>query len=101
MASLEILQAITANPILMGALLTLIFNIGGYIGSMLKVKGVEPYDKFKALETLALFETIFIGLQGVAGIDAQYVAVIAIVINVIYSLKKTLAAPTTKSTTAV
>jgi hypothetical protein len=88
--SIELLQAATANPVIMGAVLTLVFNIGGYIGAMLKVKSFESYDKYKALETLALFETVFIALQGVVGIDSKWVAVIAIAVNVIYGLKKAL-----------
>jgi hypothetical protein len=93
-------QAILGNPVVMSAILALIINVGGFIAAWAKSNGTESYDKYKALETLALFEGVFIGLQGIAGLDPKWVAVIAIAVNIIYSLKKTLAPTNTTVTPA-
>ena len=91
---LEFLETVTSNAVLMGALMAVIFNVAGYIASMLKIKAFESYDLYKAAQTLALFEGIFIALQGIAGLEPKYVAIIAIIVNVIYSLKNVLPKPT-------
>ncbi len=84
---IAVAEFIKNNPMLLGLILTIVYNLAGYIASMAKIKGFEPYDKYKFLQTLAIFEGLFIGLQGIAGLDPQWVALAAIIVAVLKTLK--------------
>jgi len=86
----EILDILLNNPLLLAAILAVIWNIGGYIAQLLKIKKLEPYEVTKLAETLVLFEAVFLILSTVAGIPTKYVAVAAIAVVAIRSLKSAL-----------
>jgi hypothetical protein len=85
-----IISAIVNNPALFAAVIALIRNLGGYIVKLLHIRGFEKWDKMQALETLALYETFFLALQGIAGIPGQYTAIIVVILDAIRNLKLTL-----------
>lgn len=83
-----IIISATGNPALLAALMTLIWNIGGYIATCLHNKKLEPYDKAKLLETLTIFESVILLLQGVAGLPTSWAATLALILNFTWSFKK-------------
>ena len=86
----EILDTLANNPQIIAAVLAIIWNIGGYLAQLLKIKQLEPYEVTKLAETLVMFEAVFLILSTVAGVPMQYVAVAAIAVVVIRSLKSAL-----------
>jgi hypothetical protein len=80
-------QSIMDNPPLLAAMLAIITNIGMYIAACANSKKLEPYDKTKFLETLAIFETVLITIQGLAGLPASWAATLALVLSFVRSLK--------------
>jgi len=92
MALSEVLDILTANPLLLGAIMAVIYNIAGYIASMLKIKALEGYQVTKLGETLVIFETLFLLLSQLAGLDVKYTAVFAIGAAIVISLKNKIGA---------
>lgn len=88
----EILDILLNNPLLIAAVLAVVWNIAGYIAQMLKIKKLEPYEVTKLAETLVLFESVFVIMSTIAGIPVTWttIAAIAVVIlqNIISKLKK-------------
>jgi hypothetical protein len=81
------IQAILANPIVLAAILAVIRNIGGYIYNCLEAKQLLPYSASQFLVTLALWETLFVGLQGVGNLPPEIVTAIAFGLDFIRGLK--------------
>ena len=86
----EILEILTANPLVLAAVLALAYNIGGYITQVLKIKKLEKYEVAKLGETLVLFETLFLVLSTIGGLSTKWTAVIVIAVAVVRSLKSAL-----------
>lgn len=86
----EFVILILQNPLALGAIIAFIWNIGGYISASARAKKLEAYDKNKLIETLALFETVMLITQGVAGLPTSWATTISIIVNVVVSLKKAL-----------
>lgn len=82
----EILDVLLNNPLLIAAILAVIWNIGGYIAQLLKIKKLEPYEVTKLAETLVLFEAVFI-IMSTAGISTTWTAVAAIAVVTVRSIK--------------
>lgn len=80
-------QAILANPMVLAAILAVIRNIGGYIYNCLEAKQLLPYSASQFLVTLALWETLFVGLQGVGNLPPEIVTAIAFGLDFIRGLK--------------
>jgi len=83
----EILDTLVNNPQIIAAVLAVIWNLGGYVAQLLKIKKLEPYEITKLAETLVLFEAVFLIMSTVAGISTTYAAVAAIAVVLIRSLK--------------
>src|SRR4030042_6581427 len=83
-----ILKEIIANPIAMGAIIALIWNLGGYISHITNAKALEKYELIQLVETLVLFETVFIAISGVAGLPTTWATVIGLIVAIVRSLKK-------------
>lgn len=92
MALSEILDTLAANPLLLGAILAIIYNIAGYIMSMLKIKAVESYQLAELGKTLVLFESLFLLLSQLGGLPVKYTTAITIVLAVVVSLKDKISA---------
>jgi len=86
----EILDVLLNNPLLLAAILAVIWNIGGYVAQLLKIKKLEPYEVTKLAETLVLFEAIFLIMSTVAGISVMWTTVAAIAVVTVRSLKSAL-----------
>ena len=86
----EILDMLLNNPLLLAAILAVIWNIGGYVAQLLKIKKLEPYEVTKLAETLVLFEAIFLIMSTVAGISVMWTTVAAIAVVTVRSLKSAL-----------
>lgn len=91
MALTEIFDTIAANPQLLAALMAVIYNIAGYLGSMLKIKALEGYQVTKLAETLLVFEGLFLILTTLGGLPVQYTTAITVVGMIIISLGKKVA----------
>src|SRR4030042_4636129 len=83
-----ILEGIISNPLAMGAIITLVWNLGGYIQHITGAKALEKYELIQLVETLVLFETVFIAVSGVAGLPTSWSTVIGLIVAVVRSLKK-------------
>jgi hypothetical protein len=86
----DVWQILLTNPQFVAAIIAIVWNIGGYIVTLLHIKGLEKYEVTKLGETLFLFETLFTILSTVVGVPVKYVAIIAIVLVFIRSLKNAL-----------
>ena len=86
----DILEVLATNPMVLAAILAVIYNIGGYVAQLLKVKQIEKYEVAKLGETLVIFETLFVVLSTVGGLPVKYTAVIVIAVAVVRSLKSAL-----------
>jgi hypothetical protein len=86
-----IMQTIADNPALIGALVALAWNFGGYITRLAQVRKIEKYEWLQLAESLALFETLFLILQGIGGLPAQWTVVISVTLAFIRSVKKAIA----------
>lgn len=85
-----LLLDVLRNPVLLAALIALIRNIGGYVTSMLGVKKYVPWEPVKFGETLALYETFFVALSAIPSLPVEWIAVVAIVVDITRSIKKAL-----------
>lgn len=83
----EILDILSNNPLLLAAILAVIWNIGGYVAQLLKIKKLEPYEVTKLAETLVLFEAVFLIMSTLVGIPITWTAIAAIAVMTIRSLK--------------
>lgn len=83
-----LVQDILQNPALLGLLFAIIRNIGGYAYNCFAAKKLLPYSASMFLETLALYETFFIALGGLADLPANHYVTISVVLDVIRSVKK-------------
>ncbi len=83
----EILDILLNNPLLLAAILAVIWNIGGYVAQLLKIKKLEPYEVTKLAETLVLFEAVFLIMSTLVGIPITWTAIAAIAVMTIRSLK--------------
>lgn len=97
MVDMSIVITALQNPAVIGIIIAIIYNIGGYITACFRAKTLLAYDKFQLFTTLGLFETLFILLQGLGGLDTGIVTTIAVILNVIVSLKNYIK-PTTSTT---
>ena len=86
----DIIEILATNPLIIAAILAIIYNLGGYIAQILKVKQLEKYEVAKLGETLVLFETLFLVLSTVGGLPVKYTAIIVIAVAVVRSLKSAL-----------
>jgi hypothetical protein len=83
----ETIMALLSNPAFLFAVLAIVRNIGGYIYSSLEAKRFIPYDGYKLLETLALWETVLLLLTA-ADLPVKYSVAIATVLDFVRSLTK-------------
>jgi hypothetical protein len=81
------IQAILANPIVLAAIFAVLRNLGGYIYNCFEAKKILPYSASQFLVTLGLWETLFIGLAGVANLDITTTAAITFGLDFIRGLK--------------
>jgi len=95
-----LLLDVLKNPVLLAALIALIRNVGGYVTSMLGVKKYVPWEPVKFGETLALYETFFVALSAVPSLPVEWIAIVAISVDVVRSFKKAIALGLTKMTAA-
>ena len=86
----EILQGIIDvfrnNPVLLGLLFGIIRNLGGYLYNGFKT-GQWTYQKEQLFATLTLYETFFIGLQGIAGLSSSATVALTVAVDIVKSLK--------------
>ena len=78
MATEEILQAIAANPQLLALVISLVWNLLGYVYSMLNARKLTKYEATELLKTIVLFESIFTILMTLGGVSATWTAIIAV-----------------------
>ena len=86
----DIIELLATNPQVIAAILAVVYNIGGYVAQLLKVKKLETYEVAKLGETLVLFETLFLVLSTLGGLSVKWTAIIAVAVAVIRSLKSAL-----------
>lgn len=87
----EFIAALVNNPVFLGLLLAVIRSIGGYVEAMLHVRKTEAYSFIKLGETIAIYETFFVGLSQIPSMPIYLIAIIAVVVDLIRSLKKVIA----------
>jgi len=78
---------ISQNPMFFAAVIAVLYNLGMYIAAMAHSRALEKWDVVKFVETLTVFETLFVVLMGMAEVPAKYVAIIGVAVNMIRSLK--------------
>jgi len=83
-----LLLDILKNPILLGLIFAIIRSLGGYLTECFREKKLVSYNASKLLETLTLYETFFITLNGVASVPQTWTASIVVLVDVIRSFKK-------------
>ena len=83
-----IIDILQQNPILLGLIIAIIRNIGGYIAECFNAKQLVRYEAMKLLETLTLYETFFITLGSIATLPSQYTTIVAVAVDMIRSVKK-------------
>jgi hypothetical protein len=93
------LTQILQNPIVLGALIGLIRNIGGYIYNCFEAKKLLQYNGMQLLETLALWETFFLALSGVAGLPTSTTVTLTTIIDIIRTVRKAITSNQTTKTT--
>ena len=86
----EILEILSANPLVLAAILAIVYNIGGYVAQLLKIKQLEKYEVAKLAETLVLFETLFLVLSTIGGLSVKWTTILVVAVAVIRSLKSAL-----------
>jgi hypothetical protein len=86
-----LLVDILKNPLILGAIFAIVRNIGGYATACWTAKKLLPYSGYQLLETFSLFETFFVLLMGVASLPSESAATIAVIVDILRSLKKTIA----------
>ena len=90
MADIDVLMVLLANPQFVGAIVALIWNIGGYIAAMLKIKALEKYQVTKLVETLVMAEVVFSLLSSIGGLPISISIVGLIVVLIIRGIKTAL-----------
>lgn len=86
-----ILDILRQNPAILGLVIAVIRNIGGYAVECFNAKKLVQYEGMKLLETLTLYETFFITLGSIATLPIAYTAAATVAVDVIHSIKKVLA----------
>lgn len=84
---MDFVQLLAGNPQLLAAILAIIYNIAGYVMSMLKVAAVEKYKITELVKTLVLFETLFTLLSTFGGVAVEYTTIATVILAIIVSLK--------------
>ena len=92
MALENILEVLTANPLLLGAIMAIIYDLSGYAQSMLNIKAMEPFEKAKLAQTFLLFETMFLLLSQIGGLNVMYTAIFAIIAQIAINIGQKLKA---------
>ena len=85
-----LMQALIENPVLLGALLAIIRNVGGYITHLASTKKLEPWEPLKFVETLLLYETFINLLLLVPGMPTTWATALTVLIDQIRALKNSL-----------
>jgi hypothetical protein len=93
------LQAVLANPAVLGGIFAVLRNLAGYIYNCIEAKQILPYSASQFLVTLGMWEMLFIALAGVGNLDTTTTAAIAFGLDFIRSLK-TAIVNATKAVTA-
>ena len=78
------------NPLLLGLLIGVVRNIGGYASACIQAGKLVAYEKKKLLETLVLYETFFIAFLAVGNLPEIWAIGIAVALDGLRSLKKTI-----------
>jgi hypothetical protein len=95
----SVLDILRQNPILLGFIIGILRNIIGYTVECFNAKKIVKYEGMKLLETLALYEGFFIALGSVANLPATWTTIAALAVDMIRSVKKAIATPTTPTPT--
>ena len=82
----DIVTIIQQNPLLLGLIFSIIRNLGGYLYNGFYF-GNWAYEKKQLAATLTLYETFFIGLQGVAGLPMTWTVALTVAVDIVKSLK--------------
>lgn len=80
-------EGFISNPLIIGTVMAIVYNVGLYIAACARSKKLEPYEKLKLLETLALFETLFFTLSFLGGLPVYWTSAIALILAFVRSLK--------------
>jgi hypothetical protein len=80
-------EGLISNPLIIGTVMAIVYNVGLYIAACARSKKLEPYEKLKLLETLALFETLFFTLSFLGGLPVYWTSAIALILAFVRSLK--------------
>jgi len=91
LSSVTALEQLISNPLFLGLLVGIIRSLAGYAEMYLNNRrnGLPtPYDPTKLLETLAIYEGVFIAVAVAPGIPPSVSAVLAIVVDVLRSIRK-------------
>jgi len=87
---------ILKNPIVLAALLAVVRNLTGYVANIFKARSknepLPPYNASQLLETFALWEGLFILLQGVGSLPATWTVVVTMGADILRSFQKAVAA---------
>jgi hypothetical protein len=84
----QVLTIFQQNPILLGLLISVIRNIGGYLTECFTQHKIVQYQGAKLLETFTLYETFFVAAGQVGGLSNGYTVILAVAVDIVRSLKK-------------
>jgi len=83
-----LLLDILKNPVLIAGLIALIRTTGGYIYTMIEAKKFMHFDLVQLGANLGVYETVFITLSAVPTMPTEWMATLAIVVDVVRSFRK-------------
>ena len=76
------------NPALLAALIALLRTLGGYIYTMIEAKKFLPFDLVQLGANLGVYETFFVTLSAVPTMPMEWIASIAVLVDVVRSFRK-------------
>ena len=76
------------NPVLIAALIALVRTTGGYVYTMIEAKKFMHFDLVQLGANLGVYETVFLTLGVVPSMPTEWVATLAIVVDVVRSFRK-------------
>jgi hypothetical protein len=93
-----LLLDVLKNPLIIGAILALIRNIGGYIYNCLEAGKILRYNGKDLLVTLGLWETFFTLFMGLGSFPLEYTTVVTAIIEAIRSFRNAVTGTSTDTT---
>ena len=86
------------NPVLIAALIALVRTTGGYVYTMIEAKKFMHFDLVQLGANLGVYETVFLTLSAVPSMPTEWIATLAVVVDVVRSFRKAVTMPIPAST---